>query len=86
MTYRIELLKQVVKALKKVPKADRDKIARKIDMLKEQPIPIGAKKLKGTNLDFYRIRQGDWRIIYTIEDGELLIVIVALGHRRDIYR
>lgn len=52
-------------------------------LLAEDPRPPNAKKLKGRNA--FRVRVGDYRVIYTIEDGILLIVVVTLGHRRDVY-
>ena len=52
--------------------------------LKENPRPFGAIKLKGWNL--YRIRVGDYRILYTINDKDKIIEIIAIGHRKDIYK
>jgi mRNA interferase RelE/StbE len=86
LTYRIQVLKKAVKSLRSLPREDRDKISKKIDMLAEVPIPPGAKKLKGSRLDYYRIRHGNWRVIYTVNENEVLIVVVDVGHRREIYR
>jgi mRNA interferase RelE/StbE len=85
MTYSIELLKTAHKQLAKIPRKDRLKIADRIDELAEDPRPIGHKKLAASK-DFYRIRAGDYRIIYQIRDDILLVLIVEIGHRREVYR
>ncbi|MCU1330961.1 MAG: addiction module toxin, RelE/StbE [Bryobacterales bacterium] len=56
-----------------------------IELLADTPRPPGAKKLAGSTND-WRVRTGDYRIIYEIQDAQLIILVVALGHRRDIYR
>jgi mRNA interferase RelE/StbE len=66
-------------------KADRQRIVRRISALADDPRPPGCEKLAGHE-DRYRIRQGNYRILYTIEDAELLIWVVKVGHRRDVYR
>jgi mRNA interferase RelE/StbE len=86
LTYRIQVLKKAVKSLRSLPREDRDKISKKIDMLAELPIPPGTKKLIGSKLDYYRIRHDNWRVIYTVNENEVLIVVVDVGHRREIYR
>ncbi|WP_370452586.1 type II toxin-antitoxin system RelE/ParE family toxin [Corallococcus sp. CA054B] len=57
---------------------------KRIDALATEPRPVGAEKLKGS--DYLRIRIGDYRVIYQVEDGRLVVLIVELGHRREIYR
>lgn len=83
MTYRIEVRPSAVKALRTVHPQDRARIHGAIALLAHDPRPPGARALQGR--DGYRVRVGDYRIIYTIDDGVLLIVVVALGHRRDVY-
>jgi mRNA interferase RelE/StbE len=61
------------------------RIAHAIDSLADDPRPRGAVKLAGDQ-DFYRIRAGDYRIIYSITDEKLIVLVIAVGHRRDIYR
>ncbi|MEM9216250.1 MAG: type II toxin-antitoxin system RelE/ParE family toxin [Cyanobacteria bacterium P01_F01_bin.150] len=54
--------------------------------LAQNPRPDGCKKLKGKNKIYFRVRVGNYRIIYTVDDGVLLIVVVAVGHRKEIYK
>ncbi len=63
----------------------RKRIARRIEALATEPRPSGVKKLEGEK-DLYRIREGDFRIIYRIEDRILLILVLGIGNRRDVYR
>lgn len=83
MTYRIELRPAAVKALRAVHPNDRTRIQGAIALLAQDPRPPGARALQGR--PGLRVRVGDYRIIYTVQDDVLLIVVVALGHRRDIY-
>lgn len=83
MTYEIELRPAAVRALKRVDHQDRGRIQGAIALLAVDPRPPGAKALRGR--DGLRIRVGSYRIIYTIQDSRLLVVVVTLGHRRDAY-
>lgn len=85
MTYSIELARAAHKALQDIPQADVRKIRNKIDKLKDEPLPNGSEKLEG-NGNFYRIRSGDYRIIYQIFNKKLIILVVKIGHRREVYR
>lgn len=85
MSYRIEVKRSAAKALRKIPKADRKRIAQKIDSLAEDPPNPEITKMKGNN-PFHKVRVGDYRIIYEIQEHALLILIVKIGHRKDIYR
>ena len=85
MKYKIEVKKSAAKALKKIPNADRKRIADRIDSLAENPTSQDTTKMKGNN-PFHKVRVGDYRIVYEIQDDVLLILIVKIGHRRDIYR
>lgn len=85
MKYRIEVKRSAAKALKKIPKPHRRRIAEKIDSLAEDLPNPETTKMKGEN-PFHRIRVGDYRIIYEIQDEVLVILIVKVGHRKDIYR
>ncbi|MCB5275851.1 hypothetical protein BJG92_03405 [Arthrobacter sp. SO5] len=82
--YRIELRPAAVRALKKVRPEDRERIQGAIALLGQDPRPPKAIALSGR--PGYRVRVGDYRIIYTIQDDVLLIVVVTLGHRRDVYQ
>lgn len=83
--YRIEYAKQVKKDLEKFPKRDRLAILEKIESLTTMPRPNGVISLKGKSAGYYRIRMGDYRVIYTIEDKQLIILIVKIGQRGSVY-
>ena len=85
MSYRIVFKKSAAKSFKKIPKADQKRIADKIDSLTECPPNPETTKMKGNN-PFHRVRVWDYRIIYEIQDEVLIILIVKIGHRSDIYR
>lgn len=85
MKYRIEFKRSAAKALKIIPKRDRKRIRDKIDSLSDSLPDSGITKMKGDN-PFHRIRVGDYRIIYEIKDEILLIHVLKIGHRKDIYR
>lgn len=84
MSYEIELRPAALRALKKVDRQNQARIRGAIALLSADPRPPGAKALRGR--DALRIRVGDYRIIYTVQDDRLLIVVVTLGHRREVYR
>ena len=81
--YRTELRPAAIKALRAIERKDRARIQGAIALLGENPRPPGARALHGC--DGLRVRVGDYRIIYTIRDDVLLVVVVTLGHRKDVY-
>jgi mRNA interferase RelE/StbE len=83
--YRIEISSTAEKALKKIPKKDLIKIIESIQILAINPFPEGCRKLAGEE-GTYRIRQGTYRIIYEVEGKKLKVLILKIGHRKDIYR
>ncbi|NEQ95919.1 MAG: type II toxin-antitoxin system RelE/ParE family toxin [Cyanothece sp. SIO2G6] len=83
--YRIELLKTAKKELAKLSQQIQRRIAAKIDSLLIEPYPPNCKKLINGNGRF-RIRVGDYRIIYRVEDEQLVILVIQIGHRRDVYK
>ena len=85
MTFRIELTKSAAKALKAIPKTDQKRIAKKIESLAKDPSEPAKTKMKGDN-PFHRVRVGDYRIIYEIQNEILLIIILKIGHRKEVYR
>ncbi|VEN74672.1 conserved hypothetical protein [Candidatus Desulfarcum epimagneticum] len=85
MKYRIEVQRSAAKALKKIPKSDQNRIIKKIDGLSGRLPNPNSTKMKGNN-PFHKIRVGHYRVIYEIQDEVLLILIVKIGHRKDIYR
>lgn len=82
--YKVNIKPSVNKDFKPIPDKDLKKIVKRIQALAVNPRPPGCEKL--TTRDRYRIRQGDYRILYTIDDNELIIRVLQVGHRRDIYR
>ena len=83
--YKIKLSKLAIKNLKKITKSELKKISIKIDNLSKKPRPKNAKKLINQK-DLFRIRSGDYRVIYQVKDSILLILVVKIGHRKDIYK
>jgi mRNA interferase RelE/StbE len=84
LSYRIEIKRSAAKALKKIPKASRKRIVDKIDSLAESPPNPDTTKMKGNN-PFHKVRIGDYRIVYEIQEDVLVILVVKIGHRKDIY-
>lgn len=82
--YELMIRPSVKKDVKKIPDADLRKILERIEALREDPRPPGSVKLSG--MEYYRIRQGDYRIVYEIQDAVLVVIVIKVGHRRDIYR
>lgn len=87
MIYEIEIGESADKALRRIPKRDQIRIEEKIETLTTDPRPEGSIKLKTSkSTSLYRIRSGDYRIVYTIQDDILFILVVDIGHRKEIYR
>lgn len=87
MVYEIEIAEKLEKRLSKLPKKDKEKILEKIDSLANNPRPKDCKKLQGNQKPpLYRVRSGIYRIIYAINDDVLIVLIVDIGHRKEIYR
>ena len=82
--YNIYFKKSVEKDLRAIPKADLRRILSKISQLQDDPRPHGCEKLTGQ--ERYRIRQDHYRIVYSIQDTELTVWVVKVGHRKEIYR
>jgi mRNA interferase RelE/StbE len=85
MTYQIEFVKKAAKQFRVLPTQEQERLQPKIEDLAIEPRPNGVVKLAGEE-DLYRIRVGDYRIIYSIQDDQLLILVVKIGHRKEIYR
>jgi len=83
MIYSINFTKSALKSLKSLNKIDRKRIISKIEILKVNPYPQDCKKLKSTNA--FRIRIGSYRVIYDVLNDELIVRIIKIGHRKDIY-
>ena len=82
--YEIFFKASVWKELRKLPKNDLKKIISRLEKLGTDPRPLGCEKL--IDHELYRIRQGNYRILYSIQDNELMVWVIKIGHRKDVYR
>ncbi len=83
--YRVFIKPSAAKEIEEIPqKKIRQQIVRRIQLLANDPRPHGSKKLSG--LDRYRVRQGVYRVVYAIEDDMLVVYVVKVGHRKNVYR
>ena len=82
--YKISTRKSALKELADIPKKDLLKVVKKIQALSTTPRPQGSQKL--SHKERYRIRHGNYRIVYSVQDKELTINIVKIGHRKEVYR
>lgn len=82
--YKIEIKRSAAKELEKIQKKDRDRVIEKIEALSEDPRPPQSKKLSGE--EKYRIRQGDYRVLYQIYDEVIIVVVVKVAHRKEVYK
>ena len=82
--YEIRVLPSAAKDTRNIPTVDLGRILERIASLQDDPRPMGSVKL--ASLSSYRIRQGNYRIVYKIDDAQLNVVVLKIGHRRDIYR
>ena len=85
MSYKITFAPSASREFKKLTKELQLRLRPAIDALAVEPRPNGATKLAGQT-DLYRIREGDYRIVYTVQDAVLVVVVVAIGDRKEIYR
>jgi len=86
MPYTIEIARPAQRQLKKLDAPTRKKISQRIDRLAMDPRPPGAVKLTDVSPPIYRIRDGQYRILYTIDDDKLIVLVVRIGHRSEVYR
>ena len=83
--YELRIKKSAAKELEAVSrKADRQRLVQHIQSLADNPKPPGCRKLSGSNK--YRIRQGNYRIVYSVEDDKLVVYVVKIGNRKDVYK
>lgn len=82
--YELRFRASVAKDLRNVPKADLRRLLERIELLRDDPRPAGSEKLSAQ--ERYRIRQGNYRILYEIFDLEIIVEVVKVGHRREVYR
>ena len=81
--YKVLYTEAFYRSLRTLPKKDATRLLRKTEALADDPRPVGSQKLSGQ--ERYRLRQGDYRILYSIEDDRLTVVVVKVGHRREVY-
>ena len=86
MAYAIEITRPALRQMKKLDPRIRERLSRRIDQLAEEPPPPGAVQLKATSPPLYRVREGDYRIVYRIEQERLTVLVVRIGHRSEVYR
>ncbi|MFT3887105.1 MAG: type II toxin-antitoxin system RelE/ParE family toxin [Arachnia sp.] len=85
MKYRVNLTTAAAREIRKLPRPARDRVLDAIEDLADDPRPHGARKLVGEECA-WRVRVGDYRVIYEVLDAELTVTVVRAGHRREIYR
>lgn len=85
MTYRVEVAPAALRQLRTLDHPSRRRVQAAIEILREEPRPSGATKLVGGDGE-WRVRTGDFRIVYEIQEQVLLVLVVAVGHRREIYQ
>jgi mRNA interferase RelE/StbE len=84
--YQVTLTKAAARELRKLPVEAQRRIATVFNQLSAEPRPPGVEKLTDQGEDFYRVRTGNYRVIYQINDKELVVLIVSVGDRKDIYK
>lgn len=86
-SYRIEFVKSAKKEFERLPQKMKDKVVEALHFLSENPFSelLKIKKLKGAE-DLFRIRIGSYRLVYHIQEGKLMVIVIKIGHRKDVYR
>ena len=85
--YRLEIVRSVKKDLRKISKENLPEIIKKIRQLESNPRPTGAIRIKGTHSEnIFRIRHANYRIVYEIKEDVLIVLVIKVGHRKDVYR
>lgn len=85
MSYTVELRPAATRALEALPRVAQERLRGKIDALAGDPRPPGCVKMAGED-DLWRIRVGSYRVVYTVRDDVLVVLVVKIGHRREVYR
>jgi mRNA interferase RelE/StbE len=84
--YKVNFSRAAEDQLEFIPKSDIKKIIKRAEKLGSDPFPVGYEPVKGAPVETYRIRQGDYRILYTVHEKKLIVLVVKIGHRREVYR
>lgn len=85
-SYRVVILDRAKKELAAISPPDRRRVTKYIDALVENPTPSNSKAMKGEFAGYYRVRCGNYRVLYSIQRNKLIIVVIRIGHRREVYR
>ena len=85
MSYEVELTTSAARDLRKLERSIQKRIIKKIEALSENPRPSGCKKLVGSD-ESYRIRIGDYRVVYEVKDAKLIVLVVRVRHRKEAYQ
>lgn len=83
--YTVDIARRAVKSLARLPRAEQQRVRAAIDLLADEPRPPGCIALIGEQ-SVYRVRVGDYRIVYEVVDARLVVQVIRIGHRRDVYR
>lgn len=83
--YQVEVARRAVRSIARLPRREQQRIRAAIDLLADEPRPPGCVALKGEERA-YRVRVGAYRIVYEVHDRRLVVLVVRVGHRRDVYR
>ena len=84
-SYRIEVSTTAERQIRKLPRVDQIRVVRSIQTLAREPRPSGCRKLSGYD-DVFRVRVGRYRVLYSIQDRRLIIIVLKVGDRKDVYR
>jgi mRNA interferase RelE/StbE len=85
VAYTLQFKPLALRQLEKLPRDVQKRLAAKIETLRADPFPPGCKKMEGVP-DVWRIRAGDYRVVYQVHRGILLVLVLTVGHRKDVYR
>jgi len=85
VAYTLQFKPLALRQLEKLPREAQKRLAAKIESLRDDPFPAGCKKMAGL-ADTWRIRAGDYRVVYQVHRGVLLVLVLTVGHRKDVYR
>lgn len=85
MAYTIQFKPLALRQLEKLPRDAQRRLSAKIEALREDPFPAGCKKMAGIQ-ETWRIRAGEYRVVYQVHRGVLLVLVLTVGHRKDVYR
>ena len=86
MPYTIEIARPARRQLQKLEPSMRKKVGKRIDRLADEPRPSGVVKLTDAAPPIYRVREGQYRVLYTINDDNLIVLVIRIGHRSEVYR